>query len=226
LVDQSVTAELTKEAAALRKARSHWFAAEYSKCLDLIKTLKPCSEASLLAANAAYRLRNFDDALVHVRGSRQMTSTPTIRLEADALGSVLYELVGDSRESDVVYEEFDQLGFDWRAAQCALFLYRAGCGKKWIGAAKEKARNYPRSFIGAQLQAAGTDASCEALSVLTPRQRQVLRRIVDGDTAEEAAEALNAKPTTIKVHIRRIYEALAVRNRLERFKRVSNLPLE
>jgi hypothetical protein len=76
------------------------------------------------------------------------------------------------------YKGFEELEHEWRAARSALLLHQTGCGEKWLLAAREKARNYPRSFIAVELQAIAADSSCATLSLLTPRQRQVLRRIL------------------------------------------------
>lgn len=68
----------------------------------------------------------------------------------------------------------------WRAARCALFLYESGCGDSWL--AKDKSREYSRSFIGAQIERIECDSQSEVLACLTPRQREVVRRLVVGDT--------------------------------------------
>lgn len=121
------------------------------------------------------------------------------------------------------YEEFSAMGYDWRAARCALFLYETGCGELWLDAAKEKAREYPRSFIGAQIERIECDARSEPLGRLTPRQREVVRRLVEGGTIDDVAGSLNASRNTVKVHVKHIYSALGVKNRAELLNRVSRL---
>lgn len=118
------------------------------------------------------------------------------------------------------YKEFNELGYEWRAARCALFLYESGCGDTWLTAAKEKAQNYPRSFIGAQLERIEIESNCEPLARLTPRQRDVVRLLVEGDTVDDVAAALRTSPGTVRVHLKHIHRALGVRNRVELLRAV------
>jgi DNA-binding CsgD family transcriptional regulator/tetratricopeptide (TPR) repeat protein len=113
------------------------------------------------------------------------------------------------------YERFAEIGYEWRAARCALFLYEQGCGDVWLAAARESAAHYPRSFIGARLARLDADSSEGPLSKLTPKQRDVVARLVAGDTIEAAAVALNSSANTVKVHVKHIHRVLGVRNRAE-----------
>ncbi len=118
------------------------------------------------------------------------------------------------------HRQFKQLGYEWRAARCALFLYESGCGETWLAAAREHARNYPRSFIGAQLQRIDYESNFEPLARLTPRQRDVVRLLVEGDTVDDVAAALRTSPSTVRVHLKHIHRALGVRNRVELLRAV------
>jgi DNA-binding CsgD family transcriptional regulator len=165
---------------------------------------------------------------------KRFSTSPTVRCAQayDAIECYIRAMIS-ARNNDSAahglavqaYNGFVELEHDWRAARCALFLYQTGCGKKWLAAAQAKVRNYPRSFISVQLQAITGDAPGDALSVLTARQRQVLGRIVAGDTTEQAARALNVKLTTVQTHIRRIYRALDVHNRVELLRRIGNVSI-
>lgn len=121
------------------------------------------------------------------------------------------------------YEQFAQMGYDWRAARCALFLYESGCGDSWLAAAKEQARHYPRSFIGTQIERIECDSRSEPMARLTPRQREVVRRLIAGDTIDDVAASLNASRNTVKVHVKHIYSTLGVRNRAEFLNRVKRI---
>lgn len=52
-----------------------------------------------------------------------------------------------------------------------------------------------------------------ALSVLTPRAREILELLSDGLSNKEIAHAAGVSPETVKTHLQQIYEKLGVRNR-------------
>jgi DNA-binding NarL/FixJ family response regulator len=54
-----------------------------------------------------------------------------------------------------------------------------------------------------------------ARDALSPREREILDLVVQGSTNREMAKALFITETTVKVHLRHIYEKLGVRSRTE-----------
>lgn len=60
------------------------------------------------------------------------------------------------------------------------------------------------------LQEAGTNAG---LSLLTPREREVLQWVAEGQRNREIAERLNISPGTVKRHLENIYTKLDLDNR-------------
>jgi DNA-binding NarL/FixJ family response regulator len=52
-------------------------------------------------------------------------------------------------------------------------------------------------------------------SPLSPRERQVLQLIGDGQTSTTIADALNIRPTTVETHRARILQKLGLRNTRE-----------
>jgi LuxR family maltose regulon positive regulatory protein len=59
---------------------------------------------------------------------------------------------------------------------------------------------------------------------LSPRERLVLRLIVDGAARTEVAEQLGVSVNTVKTHVRHLYAKLGVGNRAELLRLVSRLP--
>jgi two-component system nitrate/nitrite response regulator NarL len=55
----------------------------------------------------------------------------------------------------------------------------------------------------------------EASDELTPREIEVLERVVEGATNKEIAEALVITENTVKIHLRNILEKLHVQNRIQ-----------
>jgi DNA-binding CsgD family transcriptional regulator len=119
------------------------------------------------------------------------------------------------RQAKAAYEIFRSLGYEWRAAKCALFLYRSGCGDKWFAAAKEMAANYPRSSVAVDLEEIRADMESDVYKKLTPRQREVVKKLAEGNTVEDVAVELKMRPTTVRTHVRRVHERLGVHNRTE-----------
>ncbi|MHB8140271.1 MAG: helix-turn-helix transcriptional regulator [Vulcanimicrobiaceae bacterium] len=152
-------------------------------------------------------------------------------LEASALytRAVVWSACGDASSSRTLAKQafgaFEGLGYNWRAARCALLLYRSGCGDNWLAAAKEKARNYPRSFIGAQLQRIEYDLESEPLARLTPRQREIVHLLAAGGSIDEVATTLRTSRNTVRVHVQHIHRALGVRNRAELLKRTAKVAI-
>ncbi|MCU0404078.1 MAG: response regulator transcription factor [Chitinophagaceae bacterium] len=52
-------------------------------------------------------------------------------------------------------------------------------------------------------------------SPLSHRETEILRMVIQGDTANDIAEQLHVSPTTIKTHIYNVYKKLQVTNRME-----------
>lgn len=109
---------------------------------------------------------------------------------------------------------FERLGFEWRAARCALLLHRCTGERRYLESARELARCYSRGFLREAVDAQEGSSPC-GLGALTWRQREVFELLVQGFTVNEAAERLCLSPNTVKVHKNRIYAMLRVRNRLE-----------
>lgn len=69
----------------------------------------------------------------------------------------------------------------------------------------------------AELDLGGHDASspCDPAPVLTTRQLEVLRLIVEGKSNKEIAQRLDLAHATVKVHLAAIFRALHVNNRTQ-----------
>ena len=53
---------------------------------------------------------------------------------------------------------------------------------------------------------------------LTPRERQVLQRVVDGDCNKEISRALNISLVTVKLHVSNVLSKLGVADRTQAVK--------
>lgn len=87
-----------------------------------------------------------------------------------------------------------------------------------------------RILGGAALGASGSYTGEESRGVLagvhlTERQREVLRLLAGGRTAAEIADALGVSVHTVRTHVRKILETLAVKNQIEAVAKAMSLRL-
>ena len=75
--------------------------------------------------------------------------------------------------------------------------------------------NAPDAFTATGLGAAlrRRDTMAAAKPVLTPRETEVLMRLVDGDSVATVARQLYMSESTVKTHVARVYEKLGAHNR-------------
>jgi RNA polymerase sigma factor (sigma-70 family) len=62
-----------------------------------------------------------------------------------------------------------------------------------------------------------------ALAALTPRQQEVTRLVLQGQTNQQIARALWLSPETVKTHLRRTFDRFAVRSKAELRLRLADL---
>jgi two-component system response regulator FixJ len=66
-------------------------------------------------------------------------------------------------------------------------------------------------------------ASFPGHELLTPRERDVLARIADGDTSKEAAATLSISPRTVEIHRSHIMRKLGAKNPIDLARKVLSL---
>lgn len=97
-------------------------------------------------------------------------------------------------------------GFIGKTADAAVFLAALRTvlgGGVWL----------PPSVIGEP--PASSAAGDETLQSLTPRQREVLWRILEGKSNKHISRDLDMAPSTVKTHLAEIYRRLGVRSRTQ-----------
>jgi DNA-binding CsgD family transcriptional regulator len=68
-------------------------------------------------------------------------------------------------------------------------------------------------------------ASCSASTLLTDRERDVLRLVVAGKLNKEIAAELQIAPNTVNTHLKKIYDKLSAHNRTEAINQARKLGL-
>jgi DNA-binding NarL/FixJ family response regulator len=78
-----------------------------------------------------------------------------------------------------------------------------------------RSANAPDAFTATGLGAAlrRRDTLNAAKPILTPRETEVLMRLVDGDSVASVAKQLYMSESTVKTHVARVYEKLGAHNR-------------
>lgn len=186
------------------------------ECIALVLAAELCADADpKISMRLLDRYVGVAEKISTLFGVRHHSANKGVAAFTRAVVLSKFADVSTSRRlAKEAYEVFDGIGYTWRAARCALFLYEAGCGDKWLRIAKEKAQNYPRSFVGARLQRVESDMQGDGLADLTPRQREIVQRLCVGESPERIARDLGTSKNTVRVHIQRIYRVLGVNNRL------------
>jgi len=120
------------------------------------------------------------------------------------------------------YEVFASVGYRWRAANGALVLYHLTGDDIWINRLDEVARDYPRSFLAAEVERSRA-VGRSPMELLTARQREIVELIKRGLKNSEVARELRMSANTVRIHKGRIFRAFGVTNEFELLKRLTEL---
>jgi LuxR family transcriptional regulator, maltose regulon positive regulatory protein len=169
-----------------------------------------------------------DDALQAAHAADSMTAA----VEARGLSAFARAVVecqnADHRETDAVRDAFDRAASDHNA-DCLITAYRAYpqlLSKIWSYSGRppllleivESARDHALAAT-AKLPVRHKRAG---LGLLSPREAEILGLIRDGLTNAEIAQMLFLSVSTVKVHVRHIFEKLDVRTRTEAAARAAD----
>jgi DNA-binding CsgD family transcriptional regulator len=113
------------------------------------------------------------------------------------------------------YFVYDEIGYKWRAARTALLLHAVTQEHSWHEAAKRQIRDFPNSWIAADIREASTGIGDDGWNRLTPRQREVFNALCEGLTAKRIGERLKCSPNTVRNHIHWVYQAFRVQSQPE-----------
>ena len=111
------------------------------------------------------------------------------------------------RRAQAVY---DRLGYDWRAARCAIRLFDVTRDEDELRTAEEKLRNYSSSWLAAELRERSTASTAPKLS---PMQRRVFGYLCDGLTNADIARKIGRAENTVANHAKAVLKAFDVSSR-------------
>jgi len=132
---------------------------------------------------------------------------------------VVQSALKDTRKArhflESAYLVYDDIGYKWRAARTALLLYQVTHEPQWHAAATRQVRDFPNSWIAADVREASTGVGDDSWNRLTPRQREVFNALCEGLTAKRIGERLKCSPNTVRNHIHWVYQAFRVQSQPE-----------
>lgn len=132
--------------------------------------------------------------------------------EADAAKTMLHQ----------AWEIYRQHDYSWRAALCALGLYKATRETRWLSQARAQAALWPQSWIAREVRSvAEAHAAARHEAAVSPAQGHVLKLLLEGKRNAEIAAALKRSPNTVRNHIAEIFKIYGVNSRASLIARLS-----
>ena len=177
-----------------------------TRLIDAEPDLAVKAQASSLAGGQALVSEGGADVLVvdvTMPDGSGLTLARSARAAHPELGIVVLTMHNDD---DTLLEALD-------AGASALVLKSSSADD--VLDAIRRAANAPDAFTATGLGAAlrRRDTITAAKPVLTPRETEVLMRLVDGDSVATVAKQLFMSESTVKTHVARVYEKLGAHNR-------------
>jgi DNA-binding CsgD family transcriptional regulator/tetratricopeptide (TPR) repeat protein len=168
---------------------------------------------------AAAMLAQYSQVQESVDANLLMRGDPRVEAFRSYVSGVIQEALNEPRKAKRLYESAFQTwsedGYAWQAARAALHLFKVTGEAQWWDTARLKIRDYPDSWIAAEINAASTGVGDDAWNRMTPRQREVFHSLCEGLTARKIAERLECSPNTIRNHIHWVYQAFRVNSQPE-----------
>jgi DNA-binding NarL/FixJ family response regulator len=177
-----------------------------ARLIDSEPDLAVKAQASSLAGGQALMTEGGSDVLVvdvTMPDGSGLTLARSARAADPELGIVVLTMHNDD---DTLLEALD-------AGASALVLKSSSADE--VLDAIRRAASAPDAFTATGLGAAlrRRDTVAAAKPILTPRETEVLMRLVDGDSVATVAKQLFMSESTVKTHVARVYEKLGAHNR-------------
>jgi DNA-binding NarL/FixJ family response regulator len=177
-----------------------------ARLIDSEPDLAVKAQASSVAGGQALVTEGGADVLVvdvSMPDGNGLTLARSARASYPELGIVVLTMHNDD---DTLLEALD-------AGASALILKSSSADD--VLDAIRRAASAPDAFTATGLGAAlrRRDTVSAAKPILTPRETEVLLRLVDGDSVATVAKQLFMSESTVKTHVARVYEKLGAHNR-------------
>jgi len=170
--------------APIDRAKASYYIAQYDELPPLSRPLQHFSHDGRLDA-----LANYSRAIVDLALGSKKTAIALLK------------------RTEKTYED---IGYDWRAGRCALRLYEITGDAKHLRRAGERLRHYMNSWLGEELQSAGTRSQAVNLPMM---QRKVFDYICQGLSNAEIAEQMERSEFTVRNHVKALLKRFGVSSR-------------
>ena len=178
---------------------------------ELLATVNSSGAAALL--QRFNQIRESFSSRLSVRGDRLIEAAIAYST------GVVQQALNDGRKArhflESAYFVYEEIGFKWRAARTAFHLHQITQDPSWHEAARRQIRDFPNSWIAADIREAATGVGDDGWNRLTPRQREVFNALCEGLTAKRIGERLKCSPNTVRNHIHWVYQAFRVQSQPE-----------
>jgi DNA-binding CsgD family transcriptional regulator len=175
--------------------------------------------ATIDVREAAAHLAAYAEVQDAVSPRMLMLGDPRTEAYRSYAAGVVQEALNEPRKAKRLFESayavWNDGGYAWQAARTALHIFRVSGEAAWWETARAKIRDYPDSWIAADINEASTGVGDDAWNRMTPRQREVFHALCEGLTARRIAERLECSPNTVRNHIHWVYQAFRVNSQPE-----------
>jgi DNA-binding CsgD family transcriptional regulator/tetratricopeptide (TPR) repeat protein len=159
------------------------------------------------------QIRESFSSRVTLRGDRMLDAA--IAYSTGVVQSALKDTRKARHFLESAYPVYEEIGYKWRAARTALLLYSVTQDQAWHESARKQVRDFPNSWIAADVREASTGIGDDGWNRLTPRQREVFAALCEGMTAKSIGDRLKCSPNTVRNHIHWVYQAFRVNSQPE-----------
>jgi DNA-binding CsgD family transcriptional regulator len=108
---------------------------------------------------------------------------------------------------------FEDFGYGWRAALCALRLVELTGDARWVERARERVKPWPKSWVARETERARRQST--NLDNLSVRHREVLDLLMLGKQNSEIAKDLGRNQNTVRSQIAELFKTFQVKTRAE-----------
>lgn len=111
---------------------------------------------------------------------------------------------------------FEDFGYGWRAALCAIGLFEATNDRRWLERANRRIAPWPNSWIAKRLgDAKPSDSTVVPLEKIPSAKREVLELVREGRRNSEIAQTLGRSPNTVRNQLAQLFQLFDVKSRAE-----------
>jgi DNA-binding CsgD family transcriptional regulator len=142
---------------------------------------------------------------------------PRARAIANYSMAIAYVHLGQPEDAQELLLEswavFEESRYGWRAALCALELFRLTRDDLWLSRARTRITPWPNSWIAKDVAAA--DQPVSKIDTLPKRHREVLELLLQGKSNPQIARELARNQNTVRNQVAELFDVFDVKTRAQ-----------